>query len=231
MDESPVELDTAQGYDRWAAVYDDDGNPLIAVEEPEVDRHLGDVTGLSVLDVGCGTGRHSLRLAARGARVTALDFSSGMLERARHKAGADHIRFVHHDLTTRFPLDDGRFDRVLCALVVDHIADLERFFAELGRVCNADGSIVVTVMHPAMMLRGVQARFTDPSTGRETRPRAYANQISDYILGASRAGLALLDLIERPVDAAAVERTPRAERYLGWPMLFLMHLRPAMVRR
>ena len=48
----PIEhLPTREGYDRWAAVYDDDGNPLIALEEPQVDRLLGDVSGLAIADI------------------------------------------------------------------------------------------------------------------------------------------------------------------------------------
>jgi 2-polyprenyl-3-methyl-5-hydroxy-6-metoxy-1,4-benzoquinol methylase len=47
---------TRDGYDRWAEVYDGEGNPLVELEEPEVDGSLGDVHALEVLDVGCGTG-------------------------------------------------------------------------------------------------------------------------------------------------------------------------------
>src|SRR5208337_3834007 len=91
FDFSGVVLPTRAGYDRWAACYDTDGNPLIALEEPQVDRLLGEVRGLAVLDVGCGTGRHAIRLAGAGAIVQALDFSAGMLEQARKKPGAAGI--------------------------------------------------------------------------------------------------------------------------------------------
>src|SRR4051812_39166640 len=63
------------GYDRWATVYDHDANPLQALEEPKVREAIGNARGLSVLDLGCGTGRHALWLAGMGASVTALDFS------------------------------------------------------------------------------------------------------------------------------------------------------------
>src|ERR1035441_10524404 len=80
-------LPTRTGYDRWASIYDTDGNPLVALEEPLVERLLGDVRSLSVLDVGCGTGRHALRLASAGAVVPALDFSPAMLEQAAKRSG------------------------------------------------------------------------------------------------------------------------------------------------
>src|SRR5262245_5069064 len=88
------------GYDRWAAVYDHDANPLQALEEPVVRRAVGDPAGLDVLDLGCGTGRDALWLAAAGATVTAIDFSEGMLDEARRKHGAEQIRFVCHDIHT-----------------------------------------------------------------------------------------------------------------------------------
>src|SRR5689334_7313819 len=94
------------GYDRWAAVYDHDGNPLQGLEEPVVRAAVGDVGGLEVLDLGCGTGRHALWLAAAGARVTAVDFSEGMLAEAIEKPGAEQVRWVAHDLHTPLPFAD-----------------------------------------------------------------------------------------------------------------------------
>ncbi len=219
-------LSTREGYDRWAEVYDTDGNPLIALEEPEVDRLLGDVAGLAVADIGTGTGRHAIRLADAGARVTAVDFSEQMLARARAKAGARDITFVCHDLTHGLPMVDASFDRVVCGLVVDHIADLAGLFGELKRIARPDGIIAVSVMHPAMMLKGVQARFTDPATGRETRPASHPNQLSDYVRAAVTAGLSIAHISEHAVDVALAARLPRAHKYLGWPMLFLLGLRP-----
>src|ERR1039457_7378545 len=82
-------LPTRTGYDRWASIYDTDGNPLVALEEPLVERLLGDVRSLSVLDVGCGTGRHAPRLAAAGAVVHALDFSPALCNQARPQTATD----------------------------------------------------------------------------------------------------------------------------------------------
>ena len=79
----PKVLPTRDGYDRWAATYDTMGNWLLELEEPEVDRALGGVQGLDVLDVGAGTGRHAIRIAESGGRVTAIDFSEEMLAKAR----------------------------------------------------------------------------------------------------------------------------------------------------
>jgi malonyl-CoA O-methyltransferase len=219
-------LSTQEGYDRWATIYDNEDNPLIAIEEPQVDSLLGEVTGLAVLDVGCGTGRHSVRIAQAGASVTGVDFSAEMILRATQKAGADQIRFVQHDLRKPLPFQPGAFDRVVCGLVFDHIADVTGLFREMGRVCRPRGTIVVSIMHPAMMLRGIQARFMDPATGRETRPQSQPNVVSDYVLGSLRAGLRIDAMSEHAVDESLAERSPRAAKYLGWPMLLMMRLSP-----
>lgn len=218
---------TRDGYDRWAEIYDDEANPLVMIEEGEVSRALGEVAGLAILDVGCGTGRHAVRLANAGARVTGVDFSTGMLEKARAKPGAEAVRFIQQDASGSLPFEAATFDRVISCLVIDHVRDLAAFFGELHRVCRGDGFIVVSVMHPAMMLKGVQARFHDPRTGARVFPESVPNQISDYVMAALEAGLRIQHLSEHSVGEDLVARAPRAEKYLGWPMLLMMTLKPA----
>ena len=213
------------GYDRWAAVYDSDRNPLSALEEPRVRRALGVVRGKAVLDLGCGTGRHALWLARRGARVTALDFSEGMLAKARRKAGAEKVRFLVHDLHRRLPFPDGRFDLVVSGLVLEHLRDLRHFFREAHRVLRPGGRAVVSAMHPAMLLRGTQARFTDPETGRKVRPGSLPHQLGDFVTAAVRARFAVESVDEYAPGAPFARRFPRARKYVGWPMLVVLRLR------
>jgi SAM-dependent methyltransferase len=225
---SPIEhVPTREGYDRWATIYDDEDNPLIMLEERHFPGVLGDVRGLDVVDLGCGTGRHAIRLAAAGARVTAVDFSDGMVAKARGKPGWERVHFVAHDLTQALPFADRAFDRVLSCLVLDHVSDLVAFFAESRRICRPDGFVLVSVLHPALLLRGLQARFIDSATGRDVRPASPGNQVSDYVMGAVRGGLTLEQLSEHPVDADIVARSPRTAGYSGWPLLLLMRLRPS----
>lgn len=223
----PIEpLPTKEGYDRWSEIYDDEANPLIVLEERYFPDLLGDVRGSDVVDLGCGTGRHAVRLAAGGARVTAVDFSEGMVAKARSKAGWDRVRFVAHDLTQRLPFADRSFHRVLAGLVLDHIGDLTGFLSECRRVCRPDGFVLVSGFHPALMLCGIQARFIDPASGRDVRPASYAHQISDYVMAVVRSGLTFDHISEHAVDEEVVLRSPRAAKYLGWPLLLLMRLRP-----
>lgn len=223
----PKVLPTREGYDRWAATYDTMGNWLLDLEEPEVDAALGDPANVDVLDVGTGTGRHAIRLAAAGARVTALDFSAAMLTKARAKPGADRVRWIAHDVDTALPFADATFDRVLSALVLEHIplARLGPFFREMGRVTRHDGRIVVTAMHPAMFLKGISANFHDEEG--EIRPRSYVATLSDYVMGALSAGLGVVTLSEHSVDERIAARHERCRKLVGWPALFVMTLAPS----
>ena len=76
---------------------------MIFVEEQQVDRLLAQLSFTKVLDVGTGTGRHALKLARRGASVTALDQSPEMLAVARQAAQRVVLPIDFHLLS----LDDG----------------------------------------------------------------------------------------------------------------------------
>jgi SAM-dependent methyltransferase len=215
-------LPVREGYDRWAPHYDSDGNPLVALEERVFDAALGPVHGLDVLDLGCGTGRHAIRLARAGARVRGLDLSPGMLAVARRAAADLALELAEHDLTRPLPCAPASYDRVVAGLLVEHLTDLRAFYAEVARVLRPGGVALISTLHPAMALRSVQARFTDPATGEvqpiESRPQAFG----ELILPALGSGLALDDLQEHAGDDTLAALFPRAERYRGWPMLALL---------
>ena len=72
-----------------------------------IEKELDFDKSLRILDVGCGTGRHTLELTKRGYSVTGIDLSESQLNRAREKA-------VNQNLTIDFRLQDAReltFDR------------------------------------------------------------------------------------------------------------------------
>lgn len=224
VDPSVGASNVRSGYDRWAEVYDHDLNPLVALEDPVVRDAVGDVRGLSVLDLGCGTGRHALWLAAAGADATAVDFSEGMLDEARRKPGADTVRWLAHDLHEPLPFADAAFDRVVSGLVLEHLRDLGAFFRKVRRIVKPDGVAVVSTIHPAMLLRGSQARFTDPDSGEVVSPGSVPHTFGEIVLAAVRAGFRLGDIVEAAPDEAFAERYPRATKYVGWPMLVVLRL-------
>lgn len=213
------------GYDRWSAVYDHDANPLQAFEEPVVRQAVGEVAGLTVVDLGCGTGRHTAWLASAGAQVTAVDFSPGMLAEAKAKVDGHEVTLVEHDLHQSLPFADATFDVAVSGLVLEHLVDLRAFFVEVRRVLRVGGRAVVSAMHPAMFLRSSQARFTDPNSGEVIAPGSVSHSVADIVMATVHAGFRLDNVTEHAPTAEFAERYPRAAKYVDWPMLVVLTLR------
>lgn len=217
MTQSKLILPVREGYDRWAPYYDRKGNAAVAMKQREIGRLTGNVHGRKVADLGCGTGTNAIAMAAAGADVTAVDFSPGMLAQARLKPGAGRVCFIEHDLERPLPLETGAFDKVLCALALEHVSKLDGVFAEMARICRPAGEVLVVEMHPAMFLKGVSAHFHDPATGRDIRPRSIAHQLSDLVMGGVRAGLRVVEMRELFGEG----------KHAGWPLLAAMRFRRA----
>ena len=97
--------------------------------------------GDRVLDAACGTGDFAVACLRAGAgRVTGLDFSERMLERARRKA--PQVDWVHGDMLA-LPFDDGSFDAATVGFGVRNVADLELALAELRRVLRPGGRVAI----------------------------------------------------------------------------------------
>jgi len=143
-------MDKKNDYDRFARAYSDDAehNAFNALyERPESLRLMGDVAGLRVLDAGCGSGAHAAALLARGAIVTGIDKSSGMLALARERLGSAATLF-EADLAAPLRFADGAFDRVLAALVLHYIEDWSVPLREFRRVLAPGGKLVISTHHP-----------------------------------------------------------------------------------
>jgi malonyl-CoA O-methyltransferase len=107
-------------------------------------------------------------------------------------------------------------------LVLEHLREIDGFFRDVKRVLKSNGRAVISAMHPAMFLRGSQARFTDPLTGEVVQPGSVCHTISDFLNAAIRAELRLAAIDEISPDDEFAARFPRAEKYVGWPMLLVM---------
>ncbi len=186
----------AAAYDRWSASYDADCNTTRDLDG-RVLRAAGlPLAGARVLELGCGTGRNTLFIAAQAREVLALDFSAGMLAQARTRCADLPVRFAQQDLRLRLPPADGTIDLALTNLVLEHIEDLRPVFAEAARVLRPGGMFFVSELHPAMQRAGKQANFIDPATGTERRIDAHRHDVADFVNCAIDAGLVLRRLDE-----------------------------------
>jgi ubiquinone/menaquinone biosynthesis C-methylase UbiE len=116
-------------------------------ERPAMLALAGDVAGRRILDAGCGSGPLFEALRDRGAIVTGIDKSAGMLEQARRRLG-DDADLQEAELGSPLPFPDDTFDDITASLVLHYLEDWGPALAELRRVLKPGGRAIVSVNHP-----------------------------------------------------------------------------------
>jgi demethylmenaquinone methyltransferase / 2-methoxy-6-polyprenyl-1,4-benzoquinol methylase len=143
-------------FDRIAPVYDAMNRTMTVGLDQRWRRATAAAVvrdGDAVLDACCGTGDLAVADSRAGARVTGLDFSERMLERARRKA--PQIEWVHGDLLA-LPFADASFDAATVGFGVRNVEDLEGALSQLRRVLRPGGRLgILEITRP----RGVLAPF------------------------------------------------------------------------
>jgi SAM-dependent methyltransferase len=123
--------------------------------------------GMTVLDAGCGEGRHALELRRRGCRAVAVDWYWADLMRAKYLLASLAIESAALSPSSmaqpaslapaslalradarRLPFPDASFDRVICSEVLEHVADPAAVARELARVLKPAGLLAVSVPTP-----------------------------------------------------------------------------------
>ncbi len=139
----------------WDELFGDTGNVFHRrLVEPSVLELLDLRPGETVLDVSCGNGALTRRLAALGARVTAIDFSDQMIELARRRTDSAglSVEYLVRDVTDEgalLKLGQARFDAITCSMALMDIPIIEPLFRAAASLLRADGRFVFSTMHPA----------------------------------------------------------------------------------
>lgn len=162
---SPIENENTQAQDAWnknAEFWNErmgEGNDFFNILLwPAVERLLKPQPGERLLDVACGNGLTSRRLAAAKAKVTALDVSPAMIAIAAGHPGPLNIDYRVVDATDRealMGLGADAFDGALCNMALMDMAEIEPLMTALAALLKLGGRFVFSVLHPC---------FNNPAT-------------------------------------------------------------------
>lgn len=158
----------AQAYDRWAPIYDLVFGPVFRQGRASAIR-AADRIGGRILEVGVGTGI-SLPGYARTSRVTGIDISEDMLDKARarvRRQNLHHVDAIRVGDAEALDFADESFDVVVAQYVVSAVANPPRALDEFARVCRPGGEIVITTRVGAEKgVRGTIEKTLMPVTSR-----------------------------------------------------------------
>jgi ubiquinone/menaquinone biosynthesis C-methylase UbiE len=187
-------MNIQNAYNEWSENYDTNQNLTRDLDARVVREILVSQRFDSILETGCGTGKNTAFLAHIGERVHALDFSLGMIEKAREKVKAENVRFETADLSKRWPCEDESYDLIVCCLVLEHIQDLAHIFSEAARTLRPNGKFFINELHPFKQYGGTKARFERADQTVEVD--AFVHHISEFTNIASTNGLRLVHFNE-----------------------------------
>ena len=199
-------MDNRTAYNQWAKSYDQMKNKTRDLEAEALRSLLGKYNFKSCLEIGCGTGKNTLWLAERAAKVKAVDFSEEMIAKARAKNPPAHVEFVVADVTKAWNFTSAKFDLVSFSLILEHLEDLNHIFREASKVLAPNGLLYLGELHPYKQYKGSKARF-ETEQGVQV-VQCYTHNISDFVESAARHGFHL-QTIEEYFDEGNRNEIPR----------------------
>ena len=200
-------LTVTDGYASWSRTYDSEKNPLIRLEERAIARMTLETPG-RVLDAGCGTGRHAVRLAALDATVIGVDATPEMLRVSRTKArrmGLTRAHFIQASIEEALPVADRAMDLAICALALCHIRRIDLAITNVCRTVRPGGYVLLTDLHPEAVRAGLVTLFSDEHGDHAIETVLHSRQA--YLDGLAANGAELVAVSEA-VLGEAFEREP-----------------------
>lgn len=199
LDESRAIWDA--NADAWDARMNSGGGFQSVLIAPTVERMLNIQPGKSVLDIACGNGIFSRRLAELGASVVASDFSPKLVELAKQHTTEHADRIAYHvadatDEAQLLALGANRqpFDAAVCLNAIMDIPAIEPLFRAVAKLLTPQGRFVFSVMHPCFngLAMAMHAELPDYAT-----EPTYAIKVSRYLSSAVTKGMAIAEQPEQ----------------------------------
>lgn len=212
--------ETREAWEANAEVWDnrmgDEGNDFFNILcWPALASLLNLKPDSHILDIACGNGLTTRRLAELGAQVTAFDFSSNLIEKAKARL-ADHASQVNFhvidatDKSQLLSLGEGKFDSALSNMALFDMADIETLFQVLPKLLKPNGTFVFSIMHPAFNNSSAVHVAEEMDDNGEIKT-VYSIKVSRYITPHNQRGLAL-------------RNQPKPQVYFERPLQYYLNL-------
>lgn len=197
----------------WDVLHGYEGNQFHKLlVGPSAEKLLNVQQGTAVLDVACGNGQFSRRLAELGAQVVATDFSAALIERARARTTSSNVTYKVVDATDEaqlLALGIGQFDAAVCNMALQDIADIAPLFRAVRRLVKQGGCLVFTISHPAFNV--AETVFVEE--------RAEVNSEVVYIRSLKQSNY----LTETAVEGSGAPDEPNPHLYFHRPLHVLLN--------
>jgi malonyl-CoA O-methyltransferase len=188
-------LSPLEGYNRWAASYQKESNPIKDLSDHFIEKFLPGVTGKAVLDFGCGTGKFcAVAEAQHASRILGIDISPAMIEVAKRQSSK--TEFKCEDISG-LSIDQHSFDVVICALVMGHLEKLTPALEKLVNGLKPGGVFILTDFHPYLTLLQSKRTFFDVSSREYFEVRHYLHLFEEYFSVFSKHSMTV-EVLEEP---------------------------------
>lgn len=152
-------------YDHMADLYDSSkylywARKIESGEERIIDKWIGKIEGVC-LDIGCGTGRYTLKIAEKNIEVVALDISKNMLKRMLKKAEKKNVGNRIYPIIAdgeMLPLRNQSFKSIICTLTFNHFIDPDKVSKEFSRVLEGNSICIISSFN-SYTLKHFQNRY------------------------------------------------------------------------
>ena len=223
--------EAAPAYDLWAANYDQQlGNLMLDLDEQIFSSLLANtsVKNKTVVDVGCGTGRHWQKIMQeKPARLIGFDVSRKMLNRLKEK-----FFTAETYLSTGYmmpEIKDDSVDLIISTLTIAHIEKFEKAFTEWKRVLKINGDMILTDYHPEALARGAKRTFLHK--GKIVSIKNYIHSTNKIRLIAEQFGFEEIRFTEKKIDDSVRSYYEKQhalhlfEQYKNTPIIYGIHLK------
>jgi ubiquinone/menaquinone biosynthesis C-methylase UbiE len=187
-------MDNKEAYNNWASIYDTAENKTRDLEAKALIEIFAKSNFINVLEIGCGTGKNTEWLMKISKQVTSVDFSEGMIEKAKEKIKSKNVIFKKFDIRDNWDFENNKFDLITCSLILEHIENLDFVFNRVSENLTDGGLFYIGELHPFKQYSGSKARF-DNANGTVVLD-CYLHNISDFYESAKRNNLLCKELIE-----------------------------------